>query len=75
MPTGADVAARIVVHARSFREHVAYDCLAHHRAAIDFSAHARHLADVTDAQIDAMAASWPDELEAGTMPAEAHEVG
>jgi hypothetical protein len=45
------------------REHVAYDCLAHHRAAVDFSAHARRLADVTAAQIDAMAASWPDELE------------
>jgi hypothetical protein len=61
--TGADVAARTVIHARSFREHVVYDYLAQHRAAVDFVPVARRLADVPDTKIDARVASWPGELE------------
>jgi superfamily II DNA or RNA helicase/HKD family nuclease len=61
--TGADVAARTVVHSRSFPEHMLYDDLARRRADVDFASVARRLASVSDGTIDALGASWPDELE------------
>lgn len=61
--TGADVAARTVVHSRSFHEHVLYGDLARRWATVDFASVARRLASVPDAAIDALATTWPAELE------------
>jgi hypothetical protein len=53
--SGADVAARTVVHSRSFPDHVLYDDLARRRASVDFASVARRLAAVPDAAIEGLA--------------------